>query len=157
MRGIMMCINATYSTVNFPHFHCTLSGKKERSWDKLNRDKQNLDELLFLSFGSLLDYKTSPVHYKLLYKHYQLTEIHCTAVSCRKALGSTRRHHPVQYVSGHDYTYKRTWPLLLDNICDPPWENQAYCADHRFWVKATITNYDLWTTDPANLKHVWSL
>ena len=38
------------------------------------------------------------------------------------------------------------------NICDPPWGNQAYCADNRFWVKTTITNYNLWTTDPANLK-----
>ena len=108
-----MCINAMYSTVNFPHFHYTLSGKKERNWDKLNWDEPNQDELVgmnfyFLSFGSLLDYKTSPVHYKLLIKHYQLTEIHYTAVSHRKALGSTRRHHPVQYVSGRDYTYKRT-------------------------------------------------
>ena len=37
-------------------------------------------------------------------------------------------------------------------ICDRPWQNQPYCVQDRFWVKATITNYDLWTTDPPNLK-----
>ena len=37
-------------------------------------------------------------------------------------------------------------------ICDRPWQNQPYCTQDRFWVKATITNYDLWTTDPPNLK-----
>ena len=30
-----------------------------------------------------------------------------------------------------------------------PWEKQVYCADNWFRVKA---NYDLWTTDSANLK-----
>jgi hypothetical protein len=39
-------------------------------------------------------------------------------------------------------------------ICDLPWQNQPYwyCADNWFWVKATITNYNLWTIAPANLK-----
>ena len=37
-------------------------------------------------------------------------------------------------------------------ICDPPRENQAYCTEKFFWVKATITNYNLWTIAPANLK-----
>lgn len=36
--------------------------------------------------------------------------------------------------------------------CDLPWPNQAQCADTRFWVKAIITNYDFWTTAPANLR-----
>ena len=36
--------------------------------------------------------------------------------------------------------------------CDHPWQNQPYCADNHFWVKATIANYNLWTAAPANLK-----
>ena len=43
----------------------------------------------------------------------------------------------------------KIWTL---KICDLPWQNQAKCADRRFWVKATITNYNLWTATPANLK-----
>ena len=37
-------------------------------------------------------------------------------------------------------------------ICDLPWQNQPYCTDNRFLVKATITKYNLWTIAPANLK-----
>ena len=56
--------------------------------------------------------------------------------------------------SGIQSTHPRPSPVLSKafNICDHPWQNQPYCAQDRFWVKATITNYDLWTTDPANLK-----
>ena len=42
--------------------------------------------------------------------------------------------------------------ILVWYICDPPWQNQPYCAHNRFWVKVTITNYNLWTTAPPNLK-----
>ena len=45
-----------------------------------------------------------------------------------------------------------TCTYICTCICDPPWQNQPYCTQDRFWVKATITKYDLWTTDPANLK-----
>ena len=37
------------------------------------------------------------------------------------------------------------WPSMVK-------KNQPYSAQNRFWVKATITNYDLWTTASANLK-----
>ena len=54
------------------------------------------------------------------------------------------------------------WKIFF--ICDHPWLNQPYCAQNHFWVRATITNYDLWTTDPAkfrSLAHVvleiWAL
>ena len=39
-HGVIMCINATYSTVNFPHFHYTLSRKKKKlGQTKLGRIK----------------------------------------------------------------------------------------------------------------------
>ena len=31
-------------------------------------------------------------------------------------------------------------------------KKNAYCADNRFWLKATIIDYNLWTAAPANLK-----
>ena len=42
-------------------------------------------------------------------------------------------------------------------ICDRPRENQPYCADNHFFVKATIANYNLWTSAPANLKSLASV
>ena len=44
--------------------------------------------------------------------------------------------------------------IFLMCICEThlQWPNQPYYALNLFWVTATITNYDLRTTDPANLK-----
>ena len=44
-----------------------------------------------------------------------------------------------------------SWEQLFVTFRD---KNQPYCADivNWFWVKATITNYNLWTIATANLK-----
>ena len=43
-------------------------------------------------------------------------------------------------------------PAVTVCIYDRPQQNQPYCVDNHFLVKATIANYNLWTAAPVNLK-----
>ena len=62
------------------------------------------------------------------------------------------RGHNWPHTFSHLYLIKCRIPSHFIILCNCPWLNQPYCTLNRFWVKVTITNYDLWTTAPANLK-----